>query len=144
MLYNIPRARTEFGKRASSIAAPRYRNELPFDLRHCSEAQTFKRRLKTPKIVTILGVFSLLLNVCASLQCLRSNGSSFRYRGAAIEEARFPNSVLARGILYSIVVADRSLAHSTMLETGTHPLVLDLAPDQLHLLLLMNLFNVWE
>ena len=45
--YDVPRTRTEFGKRAFSVVAPRHWNELPLQLRQCSGVAAFKRQLKT-------------------------------------------------------------------------------------------------
>jgi hypothetical protein len=40
--YDVPRTRTEFGKRAFSIVAPRQWNELPLELRQCDGMAAFK------------------------------------------------------------------------------------------------------
>jgi len=39
--------RTKFGERAFSFAGPAAWNNLPKDLQHCSNADVFKKRLKT-------------------------------------------------------------------------------------------------
>ena len=45
--YDVPRTRTEFGKRAFSIAGPRTWYDLPITLRQHTEIGHFKRTLKT-------------------------------------------------------------------------------------------------
>ena len=45
--YDVPRTRTEFGKRAFSIAGPTTWNELPTQIRQTTEIGQFKRALKT-------------------------------------------------------------------------------------------------
>ena len=45
--YVIPRSKTEFSKRAFWVAGPTVWNELPLELRHMPDIQTFKRALKT-------------------------------------------------------------------------------------------------
>ena len=45
--YVVPRSKTEFGKRAFCVAEPTTWNELPPELRHMRDIQTYKRALKT-------------------------------------------------------------------------------------------------
>ena len=45
--YNLPRSKTEFGKRAFCVAGLTAWNELSLELRHMPDIQTFKNVLKT-------------------------------------------------------------------------------------------------
>ena len=45
--YVVPQSKTEFGKTAFCVAGPTMWNELPLELRHMPDIQTFKRALKT-------------------------------------------------------------------------------------------------
>ena len=46
-LLVIPKSSSRFGDRAFSVAAPRLWNNLPLELRSCSEFNLFKKQLKT-------------------------------------------------------------------------------------------------
>jgi hypothetical protein len=45
--FAVPRTRTEFGKRAFSVAGPKQWNKLPVSVRSISNTETFKAKLKT-------------------------------------------------------------------------------------------------
>jgi len=46
-LLSVARTRTEFARRAFSVAAPHTWNSLPSDIRSCHTLHTFKKHLKT-------------------------------------------------------------------------------------------------
>ena len=50
--YDVPHTRTEFGKRACSVVAPRYWNELPLQLRHCDNAAEWLLSNDNLKLIT--------------------------------------------------------------------------------------------
>jgi len=52
-LLSAARTRTEFARRAFSVAAPHTWNSLPSDTRSCRTLHTFKKHLKTP-VQTVL------------------------------------------------------------------------------------------
>jgi hypothetical protein len=47
LAYDVPRTRTEFGKRAFSVAGPKQWNKLPVSLRSVADTAKFKAELKT-------------------------------------------------------------------------------------------------